>query len=398
MSLHEAIARLEPIVLADYMELPEVTWMANCPQSPIYHAEGSVLKHTEMVMRSVYQDQSLPSDLKRQVYLAAFLHDLGKVRATTISPEGYVRARNYVAAGSALVRAALHRLEVPVHLRTEVTLLVNYHQHPLKLVKQEEIYGTQLEQVLYRRLAAFLDLRLLAVLAHADWQGRRGRGRTAALRLLPVFKERAARLGLWGKRFQGLLDDEELGLLDPCERRRLRRHLLIETLKGRIKTAVEARAYLAAHPELMSPRSAHLYLMCGVPGSGKSTWIKKHMPDALIVSSDSKRENLFGDESFQGDNARVFAECRRDVERGLAAGAQVVVDATNILREHRADFLAIANLLGAHTTIVYFDVTPEMAIERNLQRDRRVPEESIRDYFDRLEEPTLLEADRIIRV
>lgn len=372
--------------------------MADCPQSPIYHAEGSVLKHTEMVMRSVYQDRSLPLELKRQVYLAAFLHDLGKIRATTISPEGYVSARNYVAAGSALVRAALHRLEVPVHLRAEVTLLVNYHQHPLRLVKREEIYGTRLERTLYRRLAAALDLRPLAVLARADWHGRRGRGRTAALKLLPIFKERAESLRLWGGRFQGLLDDEELGLLDPCERRRLRRHLLVETLKGRLETAAEARAYLAAHPELTRPRSAHLYLTCGLPGSGKSTWIKEHMPDALIVSSDSKRKELFGDESFQGDNARVFAECRREVERGLAAGARVVVDATNILREHRAGFLDIANLLGAHTTIVYFDVTPEVAIERNLRRERRVPEESIRDYFERLEEPTPLEADQVIRV
>lgn len=398
--LLEAIEHLEPITLADYITLPEVGWMASCPQSPIYHAEGNVLRHTEMVMESVRQDNSLPADLRRQVYLAAFLHDLGKVRATTVSPEGEVNARNYVTAGAPLVRAALQRLEVPMHLRTEITLLVNYHQHPLRLARRTDIYGTELERRLYRRLATLLDLRLVAALAQADWQGRRGRGRANALRLLKIFKKRAASLDLWQGRFQGLLSIEELQQLLPEEReqRRLRRHLLLETLAGRLQTTQEVKAYLDAHPELLKPRSAHLYLMCGLPGAGKSTWLREHLPGVIVVSSDQKRKELFGDESFQGGNIQVFAECKREVERGLAAGAEVALDATNILKEHRAEFLAIAELVGAHTTVVYFDVAPEVAIERNLKRKRRVPEESIRDYFERLEEPTELEVDRVIRV
>ena len=59
---------------------------------------------------------------------------------------------------------------------------------------------------------------------------------------------------------------------------------------------------------------AKLIILCGLPGCGKSTYAEnyKAVDDAIfegntvIHSSDAIRKELFGDESSQEDNARVF--------------------------------------------------------------------------------------------
>ena len=37
-----------------------------------------------------------------------------------------------------------------------------------------------------------------------------------------------------------------------------------------------------------------LILMCGLARSGKSTWIKKNQADAIVVSPDDIRAEIFG--------------------------------------------------------------------------------------------------------
>ena len=64
---------------------------------------------------------------------------------------------------------------------------------------------------------------------------------------------------------------------------------------------------------------AKLIILCGLPGSGKSSYAEafKDYDDAIyegstvIHSSDAIRGELFGDPSFQGDNAKVFELSRR---------------------------------------------------------------------------------------
>jgi predicted kinase len=44
--------------------------------------------------------------------------------------------------------------------------------------------------------------------------------------------------------------------------------------------------------------------LIGLPGSGKSTFackLQEMIPNAVIVSSDTARKKLYGDESIQGD-------------------------------------------------------------------------------------------------
>ena len=63
------------------------------------------------------------------------------------------------------------------------------------------------------------------------------------------------------------------------------------------------------HAAGLKPEVIHaepiLYISCGIPGSGKSTFLKKHFgPDELIVSRDDIRFQVLGEaeEYFSLDN------------------------------------------------------------------------------------------------
>lgn len=52
------------------------------------------------------------------------------------------------------------------------------------------------------------------------------------------------------------------------------------------------------------------YMMCGLPGSGKSTQAKKMAEklNASIFSSDAIRKEKYGDEAIQGNPNKIFSE------------------------------------------------------------------------------------------
>lgn len=115
-----------------------------------------------------------------------------------------------------------------------------------------------------------------------------------------------------------------------------------------------------------------LYLVVGIPGSGKSTYIKKHaMDDDIIVSSDALRLELYGDENDQTHNPEVFAEAHRRIIDGLNDGNDVWFDATNITRKARAGIISVC---PKHARIVAVVVWApiDICIERDAARERTV--------------------------
>ncbi|MEO1146475.1 MAG: AAA family ATPase [Cyanobacteria bacterium J06638_22] len=157
---------------------------------------------------------------------------------------------------------------------------------------------------------------------------------------------------------------------------------------------------LARHPLQM----AHLLMLIGLPGSGKSTVAAQLATQEgwQIVSTDRIREQLFGDAAIQGAWPQVWAE----VERQLRAIAQssdgkVIYDATNVRRCHRRQFLTRARSWGFDTIEAYWlDVPLAVCLERNQRRDRQVPVPIICKMYRQLRggSPSVKEGfDRLIR-
>lgn len=77
----------------------------------------------------------------------------------------------------------------------------------------------------------------------------------------------------------------------------------------------------------------------GIPGCGKSTYMKKNYPDAVYLSSDELRQELLGDVTCQDNNDIVFYTMRKRAVDALNEGKDVIYDATNITRKSRAQIL-----------------------------------------------------------
>ena len=120
---------------------------------------------------------------------------------------------------------------------------------------------------------------------------------------------------------------------------------------------------------------AELIMMVGVAGSGKSTIAMRYAltRSAIIYSSDSIREEIYGDENCQKDPGRVFDILHQRVTEALSDGFDVVYDATNLSCKRRMNFLKTIAHIDCKKTCVVVVTTPEDIEERMKYRERKVP-------------------------
>ena len=131
-------------------------------------------------------------------------------------------------------------------------------------------------------------------------------------------------------------------------------------------------------------------MLVGLPGSGKSTYAKKLSSVQKVtkyLSSDSIREELYGDESIQGDPNKVFRVMHERVKQYLSEGFDVIYDATNVTRKNRrgivADVKKYCDSIEAH--IVWAPYTE--CVSRDKERKRSVGEDVIRKFLYRWQSP-----------
>lgn len=135
-----------------------------------------------------------------------------------------------------------------------------------------------------------------------------------------------------------------------------------------------------------------LYMMIGLPASGKSTIAKEisESEGAIIVSSDEIRKELLGDINDQSNNKLVFKEVEKRIIEGLKVG-NVIYDATNINYKKRMAFLQKLNKLEVEKIAVLVVVPYEECLSRNKDRERTIPKEVITRMYHNFYVPQYFE-------
>jgi len=135
------------------------------------------------------------------------------------------------------------------------------------------------------------------------------------------------------------------------------------------------------------PPKGIVVLAIGLPGSGKSSWFKRH--NLAPLSSDMMRTLLFDDVREQRFQDLVFSNLRSMLKARLIAKRPMnYVDATNLTPQERQHWIKLAKDYNYEVHAVFFDVPLEVCIERHQRRDRVVPEDIMRRMAAKLKPPT----------
>jgi len=131
-------------------------------------------------------------------------------------------------------------------------------------------------------------------------------------------------------------------------------------------------------------------LAIGLPGSGKSSWFKRHA--ILPLSSDLLRQLLFDDAEEQRFQDLVFSNLRSMLKARLIARRPLnYVDATNLTPHDRQSWIKLAKDYGYDVQGLFFDVSLELCLERNHRRSRTVSDDVMRRMAAKLKPPTFEE-------
>lgn len=150
----------------------------------------------------------------------------------------------------------------------------------------------------------------------------------------------------------------------------------------------------------MDKRKKTLFIMCGAPASGKSTWAGEYettdKETVSLVSRDTIRFTYLkeGEDYFSQEKA-VYAEFIREIKEGLEACDTVIADATHLTPGSRKKlFRALGDSIKEVEVIAMaIDTDYKTILKRNGERQGRayVPPCVIESMYESFMIPTLEE-------
>lgn len=349
--------------------------MAKTQQNPVWHGEGDVWSHTRMVCEQLVRlpsYQSEPTEHQRMLFLAALLHDIGKIPCTVLE-DGSWTSPHHATTGARMARrylwldCGLCGTAEAQQLRETICHLVRYHMIPSRVLEGNDPELRLSKMASNGLLWPAFTLHHLCMLATADTLGR-------------------------------IADDTAQGVdkVELCAMAAEEAGCLYTPRS--FATDHTARAYLAGRrvwpeQELFDDTWGQVILLCGLPGTGKDTWIAQNYPHLPMVSLDQLRMEMhIAPTDSQGPVVQAGKERCREL---LRAHRPFVYNATNLTFSTRAGFVDLFESYGASVRIVYLETPWEEQLRRNQSRTAVVPEAAIGRMLDKLSPPEGYEARHV---
>ena len=343
--------------------------MGGVPQNPVYHAEGDVLIHTRMVveaMLALREWRELEPGDRQVLFAAGMLHDVGKPACTVVEADGAITSRGHAKKGEKIARLRLWLAEelpapTPFALREQIAGLVRYHGLPLQFLDKPDPARAVIEA------SQRVCLDQVALLAEADVRGRICRDQQELLERVSLFRE--------------FCQEQACYTTPHAFASAHSRFVYLQSERG----DPDYTAYDDTRFEVV--------VMAGLPGAGKDSWIRAHLPDWQVISLDGVRREM--GVSPADDQGQVVQAARERAREFLRQQRSFVWNATNITRVMRRRVIDLALAYHARTRIVYIETPFAEILKRNRARQASVPEEIIYRLLDRLEMPEVSEAHRV---
>lgn len=138
---------------------------------------------------------------------------------------------------------------------------------------------------------------------------------------------------------------------------------------------------------------ARLFMLCGCPGVGKSTWAKENVPkNAVYISRDEIRYRIVKpNEPYFSKETEVYSTFVAEIKTALYEGYDVYADATHLNRSSRSKLI---NAIGRDADIEYIALVFKAELETCLYRNSlrsgraRVPEDQVEKMWHSFTIPT----------
>lgn len=348
--------------------------MEKTPQDPEWHGEGDVWTHTKKVCEALAEAdgfRALEEGPRDVLALAALLHDIGKIRRTRQEAGRWV-SPNHGPVGAQMARTLLWKEfgmsgeSEKQRFREAVCWLIRYHTLPLHLSDKRDPAAQALKLAANGELAPDFTLHALCLLAEADTLGR----------IAPDLQDR---------------------LFDVEQSREVIREAGCMEGPYPFPSACTQRALFSGskvwkNQEMYDDSRCEVILMCGLPGTGKDTWIRENGEGLPVVSLDGLRKEM---KTGSGENqGRVVQAAREKARAYLRTGQSFIWNATS-LTSLRSQQIELFEKYHARVRIVYLETAWEENIRRNAARKETVPEAVLERMLEKLEPPERYEARQV---
>lgn len=346
--------------------------MEGVEQDPVFHAEGDVAIHTEMVVKELLASSGYRNASERDrriLFASAVLHDVEK-RSTTekVFEDGRMKvtSKGHARKGEGTSRAILYRdIPTPFAIRESICKLVKHHALPVKLFVRDDPRMEVLKAGLH------CDMHMLAVLAEADMRGRISKSNDLPELLYEIgmFVENCKENGCYDR--------------TPAFPSDITRFQYFN------------KEGIWPEQEMFDDTKCNVYIMCGIPGSGKDHYINKHLSHLPMVSMDSIRREYRLGRNNKHDKGQVIQMAKQKAKDYLGDRCDFVWNATNITKTSRDNLISLMLPYKPKIHIIYVERPYERLRRDNLNREFPVRQSAIEEYINKLQVPDLTEAHTV---
>ncbi len=350
--------------------------MAKTHQNLAYHREDDVFTHTKMVCEEIIKQPEYinGNEIEKTIlFWAALLHDIGKTICTVLE-DGELKSPHHSSKGAIMARELLWTdfglcgSVEKQQIRESICCLIRYHSFPPYALSYENADYRFLKIASNGELARYFSFEKLCALERADVLGRIGTDGEEALERIE-----------WCRDFAG-----ELGCLkEPYK----------------FANDFSKRAYFKGKTtwkdqDLFNDSFGEVILICGLPGTGKDTYINENYSHLPMISLDDIRKELRI--SPTDNQGKVISVSHERARKLLRKKQSFVWNATNITELTRGKQISLFEGYGASVKTIFLETDWKEQNIRNKSRKAEVPSNVIYKMLSKLTLPERFESEKVV--